>query len=278
MDIIKKSRLSIKKDKSKGDEPPPYSTIDHRAAQQSASPQTSFYSGASTTEEPPRQPQSRAMPKAYGVSDDDFVSERRPRKDKHRAAEESEDSDVDVPRKPKKASRNDETALVKRSKKGDKKVSKQKRRDDTDSESEEEMIVTKTARKKALTFDEVDDGMVDLLCGTLGVSEGKVERWCDDDKIKWDRQKNEYDVEKVLVKAEDDEVKRFRKEYAKFKDFWQLPAEHAGPSGARGTMIIDNRSYGSSPGPYGSPGVYHPDSNPHCRFPYQFCGDIFHRG
>ena len=158
------------------------------------------------------------------------------RKNKQRAESDSEDSDYDHQKKSKQVARRKDKAVAKR----DRRTSKKKRRDESDSDSDEEMIVTKTARKKTLdSIDEMNSGMVDLLCHVFQVYPKKVNKWCEDGLIKWDRQLNEYDVEKILDKQDDEgEVKRFRKEYAKYKDRWQKPAEEAGPSSRRGPAVV----------------------------------------
>lgn len=196
--------------------------------------------------------------------------ERRPRtKGKQAAASGSDDSDSEDAKPSKQIARR-EVTLKEVAKRGKSKAKPKKRRDDSD--SEEEVIVTRTVRKKTLDFDDLDPGYVKLLCAAFKVAEGKVETWCKKERIKWDNKDNEYSIDKIKADEEDDDCRYCDKEYKKQKKMWQRPSEkEAGGGSSRGLpMIIDNRPVNVMAG-YGF--------DPRCDICYDFgsfCGDPGH--
>ena len=269
MDHLNKTVRNFKKSKNKEEDlPPAYDTVAPSTPQQPLPKQNSL------DQKPARQPPAQEStstsrnPKSKMPKADFSGDERRPRKGNPYGDPESDGSDMEDMRKSKQlvkrgkqraASDYDDSGaedmrkskqLVKRGKKD---KSSKKRRDDSD--SEEEMIVTKTARKKVLDITEIDPEFLNLLMEAFGVRRSKIESWIDKDWIKWDNKTNEYDISKILDKNDDDDggIKFFNKEYKKHKDRWQMPREDAAGSshprrGGRPVIIVDdgfNPSYDS---------------------------------
>ena len=204
--------------------------------------------------------------------DDDFVEEKRPRKGKQPVDPGSEDSDSEDIKKSKQLVRRDKMEVAKGGK------SRRPRGDSDD--DEEEMIVTKTVRKKRLDIDDIDDGFVALLAEAFRVREDKVASWCEKDLIKWDNKTNEYDVSKILDREDDKDVRWFNNQYKKYKKEWQMPAEDAAPgrSSRAPNIIIDNRPMYGGGGGWGHTKA-RPRYDPLCDDCYLlgvYCRDPYH--
>jgi len=207
---------------------------------------------------------SKKMPRDEAYSED----ERRPRKVKQVAASESEDSDSEDAKQTKQIVRREVTKEV--SKRGKSKAKAKRRRDDSD--SEEEVIVTRTVRKKALDFDDLDAGYVELLCDVFGVQPRKVQSWCEKERIKWDNKENVYSIEKILADEDEKDCKDYEKQYKRHKKMWQRPSEKEDRGGPSSGIFIDNRPMRSMGG-YG----FDPTCSD-CRVYGSFCGDPRHNG
>ncbi len=205
---------------------------------------------------------SKKMPRDEAYSED----ERRPRKVKQVATSESEDSDSEDAKQTKQIVRREVTKEV--SKRGKSKAKPKRRRDDSD--SEEEVIVTRTVRKKTLDFDDLDEGYIELLCDVFGVQPIRVQGWCEKDRIKWDNKENEYSIEKILADEDEKHCKDYEKQYKRHKKMWQRPSEKEDRGGPSSGILIDNR-------PMRSMGGYGFDPTClDCRVYGSFCGDPRH--
>lgn len=207
----------------------------------------------------------KEMPRDEAYSED----ERRPRsKGKQVAASESGDSDSEDAKQTKQIVRREATKEV--SKRGKPKAKPKRRRDDSD--SEEEVIVTRTVRKKNLDYDDLDPGYIDLLCDVFGVQERKVHSWCEKERIKWDNKENEYSIDKILADEDDKNCKDYEKHYNRHKKMWQRPSEKEDRGGPSRGIIIDNRPM-MSMGGYGFDPMC-----VDCRVYGSYCGDPRHNG